>query len=159
MLAKKLKSFIVQLGNKEVKLRKVFITAITATLLSALFVGTAHAELRITVDKSDQMMYVEQDGRMLYEWKVSTGRKDSWTPNGTFSVQSLSKNHRSSIYGNAPMPYSVFFNGNVAIHGTTEPELLGQRASHGCVRLKTEHAAMLFRMVQEDTRVRIAVRS
>ncbi len=46
------------------------------------------------------------------------------------------------------MPYSVFFDGNFAIHGTNETGHIGRPASHGCVRLTTRHAAILFHLVQ-----------
>ena len=54
----------------------------------------------------------------------------------------------SAKYGNAPMPHSIFFYGQYAIHGTTAVGSLGHPASHGCVRLSPEHAATLFVMVQ-----------
>ena len=57
------------------------------------------------------------------------------------------------------MPYSVFFHGGYAIHGTTEIRSLGRPASHGCVRLHTNNAARLFELVQrhgkDDTRISV----
>lgn len=47
------------------------------------------------------------------------------------------------------MPYSVFFHGGYAIHGTTEIKNLGRPASHGCVRPHPENAATLFELVRE----------
>jgi lipoprotein-anchoring transpeptidase ErfK/SrfK len=46
------------------------------------------------------------------------------------------------------MPYSVFFDGNFAIHGTYETRHIGRPASHGCVRLLTRDAAILFDLVR-----------
>ena len=46
------------------------------------------------------------------------------------------------------MPYSIFFRGNYAIHGTDQISRLGSPASAGCVRLHPEHAATLFFMTQ-----------
>ena len=35
-------------------------------------------------------------------------------------------------YDNAPMPHSIFFYGQFAIHGTSAVGALGRPASHGC---------------------------
>ena len=83
--------------------------------------------------KPTQRMSVSVDGQPRYTWAVSTGVHG--TPSGTFRPQSLSRNHRSSLFNNAPMPYSIFYDGNYAIHGTNQISRLGGRASKGCVRL------------------------
>ena len=56
----------------------------------------------------------------------------------------------SAKYGNAPMPHSIFFYGQYAIHGTTAVGNLGRPASHGCVRFSPGNAATLFAMVQRQ---------
>ena len=48
------------------------------------------------------------------------------------------------------MPFAIFFNGNYAIHGTTEVERLGRPASAGCVRLDPGNAEVLFERVRAD---------
>ena len=50
----------------------------------------------------------------------------------------------SAKYGNAPMPHSIFFYGQYAIHGTDAVSSLGHPASHGCIRLSPDHAATLL---------------
>ena len=50
------------------------------------------------------------------------------------------------------MPYSIFFNGGYAIHGSYEISHLGRPASHGCIRLHPENAAVLFELVKEHMR-------
>jgi lipoprotein-anchoring transpeptidase ErfK/SrfK len=70
------------------------------------------------------------------------------TPSGSFRPQILSRNHRSTIFGNAPMPFAIFYSGHYAIHGTTAVSQLGSRASKGCVRLHPSNAATLFALVQ-----------
>jgi len=82
------------------------------------------------------------------------------TPRGTWNAKWLSKNHKSSLYNNAPMPHSIFYSGNFAIHGTNQISKLGRPASAGCVRLHPANAKVLFNMVQRygksNFRVRIA---
>ena len=67
--------------------------------------------------------------------------------------------HYSSKYENSPMPYSVFFYGGYAIHGTGYVSRLGSPASHGCVRLHTANAAELYYLIKRvgrgNTRIRI----
>jgi len=110
--------------------------------------SAARAEIVVKVDKSTQRMSVIVDGEHRYTWAVSTGVYG--TPSGTFRPQSLSRYHRSTIYNNAPMPYSIFYDGNFAIHGTTHIAQLGGRASKGCIRLHPSNAAILFGLVQKE---------
>ena len=43
----------------------------------------------------------------------------------------------------------------IYIHGTNQENLIGRPASHGCVRLRNEDMARLYRMVTKGTKVRI----
>ena len=47
------------------------------------------------------------------------------------------------------MPWAVFFNGNIATHGIFDGniDLLGSRASAGCVRLEPNRARALFHLI------------
>jgi len=108
----------------------------------------ANADVVVQVDKSSQRMSVIVNGQHRYTWPFSTGIYG--TPSGTFRPQSLSRNHRSSLFNNAPMPYSIFYDGNFAIHGTNHVSQLGGPASRGCVRLHPSNAAILFSLVQRE---------
>ena len=116
-----------------------------------LFAGPVSAAGGIIamVDISEQHMVVAVDGKGVYKWPVSTARPGKRTPTGVYRPQFLSPNHRSSLYNGAPMPWSIFFNGNYAIHGTNQVSRLGTPASAGCVRLHPEHAKTLFQMVRK----------
>ena len=129
-------------------LRLVCATAAVIVALSPLSSGAARAEVVITVDKSSQSMTVSVNGSQRHHWTVSTGLYG--TPSGTFRPQSLSRHHRSSLFNNAPMPYSIFYDGHYAIHGTDQVRKLGTPASRGCVRLHADNAAVLFALVQQE---------
>jgi lipoprotein-anchoring transpeptidase ErfK/SrfK len=139
--------------------RYAHVAALLATVVAigCVLVGHARADVVITVNKSTQRMSVSVDGENRYSWAVSTGVHG--TPSGTFRPQWLSRNHRSSLFNNAPMPYSIFYDGNYAIHGTNQISRLGGPASHGCIRLHPSNAAVLFTLVQREglgnTRVHI----
>jgi lipoprotein-anchoring transpeptidase ErfK/SrfK len=93
-------------------------------------------------------MFVSVDGEMRHFWIVSTGLGGG-PHNGVYKPQRLERKWHSRKYNMAPMPYSIFFDGNYAIHGTTHVRQLGRRASKGCVRLHPDNAAVLFRLVQK----------
>jgi lipoprotein-anchoring transpeptidase ErfK/SrfK len=46
------------------------------------------------------------------------------------------------------MPYSIFYDGNFAVHGTDQIDRLGSPASAGCIRLHPENAFVLFSLVE-----------
>ena len=129
-------------------LRLIF--AFAVVLLCAL--TPAQAGIVVTVDKSAQRLSVSVDGIPRYQWPVSTARWGYRTPNGTYRPQWLARKWFSTIYDGSPMPYSIFFNGGYAIHGSYEISHLGRPASHGCIRLHPENAAVLFALVKEHMR-------
>ncbi|MEO1703483.1 MAG: L,D-transpeptidase [Pseudomonadota bacterium] len=106
------------------------------------------ARLVAHVDISSQTMTVRKDGRTIYRWKVSTARPGKITPIGTFRPQRMHRKWRSTIYG-SNMPYSIFFRGPYAIHGTSAVSRLGRPASAGCVRLHTSNAKRLFELTRQ----------
>jgi lipoprotein-anchoring transpeptidase ErfK/SrfK len=116
--------------------------------LAALFPATAVAGVQVDIDVGSQTMQVFVNGHHRHTWRVSTGRRGYNTPIGTYRPKRLEAKWYSTKYDYSPMPYAVFFHGGYAIHGTYETRRLGRRASHGCVRLATGHAAQLFRLVR-----------
>jgi lipoprotein-anchoring transpeptidase ErfK/SrfK len=107
------------------------------------------ASLVARIDVSAQTMTVSKHGRVLYRWRVSTARDGYYTPRGTYRPKRMHKMWYSRKYDMSPMPYSIFFRGGYAIHGTEYVKSLGRPASHGCVRLRTSHAAKLYSMVRQ----------
>jgi lipoprotein-anchoring transpeptidase ErfK/SrfK len=110
------------------------------------------------VSISRQRMEVFHEGRKIHDWPVSTARPGKITPIGQWKgAQWLSRDHRSSLYNNAPMPYAIFYHGNYAIHGTDQVKKLGRPASAGCVRLHTANARILFNMVRAEGKQNLRV--
>jgi L,D-transpeptidase catalytic domain len=73
---------------------------------------------------------------------VSTGKPGHETPTGVFTTKLKDKDHHSSIYNNAAMPYTQrITNDGVALHAGGVP---GYPESHGCVHLPSEYARLLF---------------
>jgi len=127
------------------------LVALAAMLFALSFAAhPAQARILITVDKSAQELTVNVDGATQYRWPVSTGRWGYNTPTGTFRPQRLERQWYSRKYDWSPMPYSIFFAGGYAIHGSNEISRLGRPASHGCIRLHPKNAAVLFDLVQRN---------
>jgi len=94
-------------------------------------------------------MTVSLHGDVIAQWPVSTGRKGYRTPRGSWKPTRLHRMWYSSKCNNSPMPYSVFYHGGYAVHGTNYVRSLGRPASHGCVRLRTDNAAAFYSLVKE----------
>ena len=101
------------------------------------------------VDLVAQRMHVIVNGEQLHTWKISSGRSGYATPAGTFAPYRIHKMWHSRKYNNAPMPYSVFYDGGFAVHGTSAVGRLGRPASHGCVRLRTSNAKKFYELVRQ----------
>jgi hypothetical protein len=93
------------------------------------------------ISLSRQQAWLMNGGRVTYgPTPITSGMPAHPTPSGLFWVQWKDRNHRSSLFHNAPMPYSVFFTSTgVAFH---EGSL--SRASHGCVHLGHNAAVTFF---------------
>lgn len=128
---------------------KIFASALlSASLLFSVPEAVEAGQLIAKVDVSEQTMRVYKNGKQIHKWRVSTARKGKYTPRGQWRGKMLSKNHKSSLYNNAPMPYSIFYSGNFAIHGTNQTSRLGRPASAGCIRLDTGNARKLYAMTE-----------
>jgi hypothetical protein len=98
----------------------------------------------MVVSINEQRAYVYRNGVLIGATTVSTGRKGHETPTGVFTILQKDKDHRSTIYDAAPMPYMQRLTwGGVALHAGGLP---GYPESHGCVHLPSEFARLLFEM-------------
>jgi lipoprotein-anchoring transpeptidase ErfK/SrfK len=126
--------------------------AILAIAAGFMMSGTATASFAgvvAQVDLSSQTMNVKVNGRHYASWKISSGRKGYRTPTGTWRAKWTTKMHYSRKYDSSPMPYSVFYNGGYAVHGTNYVSRLGRPASHGCIRLHTSNARQFHNLVNK----------
>jgi hypothetical protein len=98
--------------------------------------------LVMVVSITEQRAYVYRNGVLIGATTVSTGRPGHATPVGVFTVLQKQKEHRSTIYDGAPMPYMERLTwGGVALHAGGLP---GYPESHGCIHLPSEFARLLF---------------
>jgi lipoprotein-anchoring transpeptidase ErfK/SrfK len=92
------------------------------------------------VSLSAKRAWLVQDGQVVRSAPVTSGRPGERTPTGTFHVTWKDADHLSSEFDDAPMPWSVFFNGGIAFHTGSL-----SRQSAGCIHLSDAVARQFFR--------------
>ena len=104
--------------------------------------GQATGPMAIIVSLDEQRAYVYRNGILDAVSTVSTGKPGHETPTGVFTILQKDKDHHSSKYHNAPMPYQerLTWDG-IALHAGGLP---GYPESHGCIHLPTAFAQRLF---------------
>jgi hypothetical protein len=107
------------------------------------------AEVLVSINKATQTMSVLVDGLERHHWAISSGTGGG-PHDGTYRAGRMERKWFSRKYNWAPMPHSIFFDGNYAIHGTIHIKRLGRPASKGCVRLHPDNAATLFELVRAN---------
>ena len=153
-------------------------------LILLLFLGFALAAravepLAIEIDLAAQKAFLLQDGKIVYESPISSGRPGHPTPAGNFQVLEKDDNHLSTLYGKivddaghtivrdadadmrvpkgakflqAPMKHFLRFDGSNGMHSGYLP---GYPASHGCVRMPDVEANLFFSIAEVGTPVRV----
>jgi len=128
--------------------------------------GASPTGRRIVVDLSEQRMYVYQNGQLLWNWVVSTGRPGQETAVGHYKVLNKLPNAYAYTWG-LQMPYwlGIYWAGHLqnGIHALPIQSngqrlwagYLGQRVSFGCIILSTQHAATLYNWATVGTPVDI----
>jgi Putative peptidoglycan binding domain/L,D-transpeptidase catalytic domain len=96
-------------------------------------------------DRTRHEVTVWRDGKLRNAWLVRGGGSDTPTRTGDFSVYYRDIDHVSGLY-DSPMPYSQFFSGGEAFHGsgTMVDPFTGH--SHGCINMYVEDARQLWKL-------------
>ncbi|HAL71847.1 MAG TPA: hypothetical protein DCP71_08760 [Verrucomicrobiales bacterium] len=114
------------------------------------------AAQRVEVSLPEQQLRGWQGQRLVLQTNISSG-KNGATPAGEFTAGPYrAQMHRSSLYNNAPMPWSVQIRGHIFVHGYTS--VPRYPASHGCVRMPLtgrNPAKFFYEWVQSGTPVSI----
>ncbi|MBS0481390.1 MAG: L,D-transpeptidase family protein [Proteobacteria bacterium] len=109
--------------------------------------------LVVTVDLDARVLSVFQNGYEIGATAVLLGTSEKPTPLGVFPIKLKDKDHYSSTYDNAPMPYTMrLTDDGVSIHGTKVEK---GYASHGCIGVPNSFAAKLFAIAPVGTKVYI----
>jgi lipoprotein-anchoring transpeptidase ErfK/SrfK len=117
--------------------------------------STLFAYKEVVVDLSEQRAYAIEDGYIVFEGRISSGKFGRETPNGEFSIIQKKRYHKSNLWpkpnGGAKMNYMMrLTNSGIAMHLGYVPD---RPASHGCIRLKNGFAQKMYRWASVGTPV------
>ena len=115
-------------------------------------------------DKSQNILILKGDEAILKVYNVSTGANNS-TPVGTFKVTTKLENpvwfkagavippeSPDNVLGTRWLGFDIEGYG---IHGTVDPDKIGQQVTAGCVRMRNEEVEELYKIVPRRTEVTI----
>ena len=137
--------------------------SITSNTINTLNIESLTPYL-IYVNLADQLTYVYKGSmnnwNMVKSFTCSTGIDDEKTPTGIFDVRERGDWFYSDKYSQGGK-YWVQFYGDYLFHSVPYNEdqsevvdnTLGTPASHGCIRLKTEHAKWIYDNIDSGTKV------
>ncbi|MFI5808162.1 L,D-transpeptidase [Streptomyces sp. NPDC051561] len=104
------------------------------------------------VDLPRQLLWVQKGKKVVFApVPIRSGIRGKETRTGWHKVYWKHKNHFSTLYNNSPMPYSQFFDGGQALHGTYGD--LFKSGSGGCVNLYVKDAQRLWSQLRVGSRV------
>ncbi|QEU93238.1 L,D-transpeptidase [Streptomyces kanamyceticus] len=102
----------------------------------------------VCVDMNRQLLWVQRGRKVLFgPVPMRTGRDGRETRRGWHRIYMKRKIFFSSLYNNAPMPYSQFFDRGQALHGTPH-DLYNGGGSAGCVNLRLPDAKRLWTLLK-----------
>ncbi|HMK62250.1 MAG TPA: L,D-transpeptidase [Acidimicrobiales bacterium] len=119
----------------------------------------------IDVSLSGHQLVLYKDNAPVYSAPVASGAPDSPTPTGSYFVAYIVKlTDPDNVYGPYAMGTSAFSNtyysfeggpGQIGIHGTDQPWVIGSYASHGCIRLNNNDITAVATQIPPGTPVEI----
>ena len=114
----------------------------------------ASGRLEIVADVARDRLYVYRGGVEIGRTILIYGNDDKPTPLGSFKILQKDRDHVSNLY-NAPMPYMLRLTWTgIALHGSGDT-VDNRYATHGCIGLPDEFAALLFRAAKLGDRVTV----
>ncbi len=118
----------------------------------------------VVVDKSQNSLILKGGEDVLKQYLVSTGENNS-TPVGVFKITdkivnpTWYKNNKAIPFGDPKnvlgTRWMALDKKSYGIHGTFEPEKLGQQVTDGCVRMKNEDVEELFEVLPAGAEITI----
>ena len=110
----------------------------------------------ISVDLSEQVAIAYEADEPVFATLVSSGL-DAWPTNqGAFQVYTrfssvlMSGGGYNDYYFLQDVPYTMYFDGEIALHGAYWHDKFGYPNSHGCVNLSVSDAHWLYHWMQSE---------
>jgi lipoprotein-anchoring transpeptidase ErfK/SrfK len=153
-------------NRRRLQLSAGFAVALTAGAIPVLHRTAPRDGVRMSVDLSQRRLTVYDGGEQVATYSVAIGSAKYPTPTGTYSVQKIVWNpawvppnsgwaagKEPQSPGSAKNPMKLvkiyFKEPDYYIHGTNDPESIGDAASHGCLRMEAGDAANLARLLMD----------
>ena len=141
--------------------------------IEQVVLGEKDAPKKIEVDLTNQRLYAYEGDKLVYNFKVSTGK---WgrTPTGNFRIWTklrytkMSGGNRAigTYYYLPNVPYVMYYSGSQApasagysLHGTYWHNNFGHVMSHGCVNMRTEEAGQIYFWARPELKGKHSMRS
>lgn len=103
------------------------------------------------IDLYEQVLVAYEEGRPVFATLISSGLPDWETNEGTFNVWSRQRNgHMSGAEGQTDfyslenVPWVMYYDSAISLHGTYWHDGFGYRHSHGCVNMTITDAHWAF---------------
>ena len=144
------------------------LAVIFTTLFATKSATPANAnEVWLAVSTKKNVMELRVGNRLIRRYDVSVGKKAHPTPHGTFRINHIvwnpswvppkekwAKGKKPAAPGSEKNPMKVvkifFKEPDYYLHGTGDEHLLGNPASHGCIRMSAADAYALAKLLQEN---------
>ncbi len=137
----------------------------TMAWVPAADVALTTVDEHIVVHLGDRQLILYRNNQPVYTAPVAPGAPDAPTPTGSFFVAyKVRVTDPSGPYGPDAFGTSDFSGtyysfdggpGQIGIHGTDQPSVIGTYASHGCIRLYNNDIATLAQQVVPGTPVEV----
>ena len=128
-------------------------------------VSIRQTQFRILINLSDRRLVAYDGAQPILDTTVAVGTGSTPTPTGNYFVDgTVAVADPSGPYGAYQMSVAAFSDvhysfgggiGQIALHGTNNPALLGTPASNGCVRMTNEDITLLANAAPTGTPVQI----
>jgi L,D-transpeptidase catalytic domain len=118
--------------------------------------GVAEDEKWFDIDLDEQVLVAYEGTRAVYATLVSTGK---WGKHATPVVitriaskleRTTMASDKQDVYSVADVPWTMFYDGNYALHTSYWHDGFGSVRSHGCINLSPHDARLLFRWSSPD---------
>ncbi len=129
---------------------RLFVHLPTRPNKSMGWINKSDVELRsnfysIEIKLSNFQLSVFEKGKKIHENKIGIGKDEVPTPDGFYyTIYNAKPKSANSVYGNFVIGLSGFSDvlqtfgtgiGRLGLHGTNRPDLVGTKASNGCIRM------------------------
>jgi len=118
--------------------------------------GTAAGEKWLDVDLDQQTLVAYEGDRPVFATLVSTGKWGHLTPTGVARIASkheaagMTSDKAGEAYSVADVPWTMYYDGDYALHTSYWHDGFGSPRSHGCVNLAPRDARRLFQWSSPD---------